>query len=268
MRFMFMTITNVCKVSYKSFIPGVLIAISIIVFIIAASPGYTDWYYKSAKLVFTDGSASLDKVYGALHNVYFVYLAGYFLAMICVSVYSLKKKYISSASHTAILSSAVFGNILVWGIEQLIELPFEFLSVTYILTELFLLSLCIMIEHNEDQKENSDIILPIAAHESSEDTPIPSEFSQSVCETDEEKSENHTCEEYLYFIKYLPTLTPTEYKVYELYADGKKSKEILEILNITENTLKTHNKRIYSKLGISSRKQLLEYAHYQKKIKL
>ena len=32
------------------------------------------------------------------------------------------------------------------------------------------------------------------------------------------------------------------------------------ILDITENTLKYHNKNIYSKLGISSRKQLLRYA--------
>lgn len=31
-------------------------------------------------------------------------------------------------------------------------------------------------------------------------------------------------------------------------------------LNITENTLKYHNKNIYSKLGVSSRKQLIEIA--------
>ena len=33
-----------------------------------------------------------------------------------------------------------------------------------------------------------------------------------------------------------------------------------ESLGITENTLKYHNKNIYSKLGISSRKQLLRFA--------
>ena len=36
--------------------------------------------------------------------------------------------------------------------------------------------------------------------------------------------------------------------------------EILEILQIKENTLKFHNKGIYSKLGVNSRKQLLQYA--------
>ncbi|MBE5938338.1 MAG: hypothetical protein E7265_09965 [Lachnospiraceae bacterium] len=67
-------------------------------------------------------------------------------------------------------------------------------------------------------------------------------------------------ENYEYFICNLATLTPTESKVYELYLEGKSTKEIIAILNITENTLKYHNKNIYSKLGISSRKQLLKYA--------
>jgi len=67
-------------------------------------------------------------------------------------------------------------------------------------------------------------------------------------------------ENYEYFICNLATLTPTESKVYELYLEGKSTKEIIAILDIKENTLKYHNKNIYSKLGISSRKQLLKYA--------
>jgi DNA-binding CsgD family transcriptional regulator len=39
----------------------------------------------------------------------------------------------------------------------------------------------------------------------------------------------------------------------------------MAILNIKENTLKFHNKNIYGKLGVSSRKQLLEI---HKQIKL
>lgn len=67
-------------------------------------------------------------------------------------------------------------------------------------------------------------------------------------------------EDYEFFICNLSTLTPTEYKIYELYLDGKDAKEIIKIMGFTENTLKYHNKNIYSKLGISSRKQLLRFA--------
>lgn len=71
-------------------------------------------------------------------------------------------------------------------------------------------------------------------------------------------------EEYTYFVNNLNKLTPTEYKVYELYLEGKKAKDIQEALSITENTLKYHNKNIYSKLGITSRKQLLKFAEFKK----
>ncbi len=67
-------------------------------------------------------------------------------------------------------------------------------------------------------------------------------------------------EEYKFFVENLSTLTPAEKRVYELYLSGKTAKQIPEILHITENTLKYHNKNIYSKLGISSRKQLLRFA--------
>lgn len=71
-------------------------------------------------------------------------------------------------------------------------------------------------------------------------------------------------DDFQYFLKGIHQLTPTERKVFDLYLDGKNAKEILTILNITENTLKFHNKNIYNKLGVSSRKQLLRYATLMK----
>ncbi len=71
-------------------------------------------------------------------------------------------------------------------------------------------------------------------------------------------------EEYEFFLCNLGTLTATEYKVYELYLEGKSAKEIAQLLGISENTLKYHNKNIYSKLGISSRKQMLRFAALKK----
>jgi len=76
----------------------------------------------------------------------------------------------------------------------------------------------------------------------------------------EKNKEEIVPEEYNFFVENLGMLTPTEHRVYELYLSGKNAKQIAEILRITENTLKYHNKNIYSKLGISSRKQLLRYA--------
>ena len=76
----------------------------------------------------------------------------------------------------------------------------------------------------------------------------------------EKHKEEIVPEEYNFFVENLNMLTPAEYRIYELYLSGKTAKQIAEILHITENTLKYHNKNIYSKLGISSRKQLLRFA--------
>ncbi len=62
------------------------------------------------------------------------------------------------------------------------------------------------------------------------------------------------------FLEALKTLTAKERDIFDMYLEGKKAKEILELANINQNTLKYHNKNIYSKLGVTSRKQLLEFA--------
>ncbi len=65
---------------------------------------------------------------------------------------------------------------------------------------------------------------------------------------------------YRIFLDNLKTLTPTEQIVFDHYLDGKNAKEIMAILNIKETTLKYHNRNIYDKLSVSSRKELLRYA--------
>lgn len=65
---------------------------------------------------------------------------------------------------------------------------------------------------------------------------------------------------YDFFLTGLKQLTPTEKAIFDLYMDGKTAAEIMEIMTIKQTTLKYHNRNIYSKLGVSSKKQLLGYA--------
>ena len=60
-------------------------------------------------------------------------------------------------------------------------------------------------------------------------------------------------------------LTQKEAQIFRLYLEGKTAKEIQEITEINQNTLKYHNKNLYSKLGVTSRKELLLYAAMLKK---
>lgn len=241
---MLMIILDVSRLNYKKRILFALLPVTVIVFLVAASYPWFDIYYRSASLEITNGVSSLLKEYGPWHSLYLFYLVSYFAVMIAIIIHGKLKKTIESTSHEVILLIAVFVNICVWLLEQLVNIEFEFLSISYIITELFLLGLHLIIHDNmriasEQQKRaESDARIKV------EETDSSAEFA-SKCK---------------YFSDNLHTLTHTERAIFDLYIDGMGTKDVLCKMNITENTLKYHNKNIYSKLGVSSRKQLLEYA--------
>jgi DNA-binding NarL/FixJ family response regulator len=47
-------------------------------------------------------------------------------------------------------------------------------------------------------------------------------------------------------------------------AEGMKNREIAERLHLSEQTVKNHLFRIYERLGISNRAELILYVHSQK----
>lgn len=68
------------------------------------------------------------------------------------------------------------------------------------------------------------------------------------------------------FLENIKTLSPSERFVFDLYAKGHTSKEAASILYLSINTIKTHNKRIYMKLNVKSREELLLYVSMLKEI--
>lgn len=66
------------------------------------------------------------------------------------------------------------------------------------------------------------------------------------------------------FVKNIKTLSPAERSVFNLYMEGYTAQEITKILCLSINTIKTHNKRIYTKLNVTSRKELLVYVKMMK----
>ena len=64
-----------------------------------------------------------------------------------------------------------------------------------------------------------------------------------------------------YNLDYKEILSPQEQKVFELMNQELSNKEIAEKLFVSLSTIKTHINNIYSKLSISSRKEI--GAHYR-----
>jgi len=58
----------------------------------------------------------------------------------------------------------------------------------------------------------------------------------------------------------LPELTPREREVIQLLAEGKSSKEVASLLNLSTKTAETHRSNIMRKLGFHSIRDLVVYA--------
>jgi len=69
---------------------------------------------------------------------------------------------------------------------------------------------------------------------------------------------------YTTFLKNIETLSRAERAVFNLYVKGLSAPEIAEELHVTIHTVKSHNRRIYAKLNISSRKELLLFINMMK----
>ena len=255
---MLMIIMNVTRLRYKRWLPVLLLCLAVVVFLIAASPGYLDIYYKEVSFVTVGGASALQKVYGPLHCLYGVHLLCYFIAMVATIVHAYLKKKLDSAGHAVILAIAVLVNIGVWFVEQLSDFNFEFLSISYIISELFLLGLHLMVA--EQQRLKSLVI-----EKEQVLTETEKALSEAVAEGAHSREQSASDEDVALspfrikqFTDGVLELTQTEKAIFEAYIARTPTKEVMALLNIKENTLKFHNKNLYMKLGVSSRKELLQ----------
>lgn len=221
--FMLLIIMDVCREKPPKAVVVILAVISAAVFIIAASGGITEIYYKEVELVMINGIAKLVKVYGPLHNVYYVYVFAYFLMMIGVILFAVLKKNSGVGKYAAFFAAAVLGNIGIWFSEQFLSENFEFLSISYVITEMLLLFMYSIMSDNND----------IAAMAQAEDS---CSFEDSP---------------------WMKLLTAREREVALLLLQDKRRKDIADELGITEHTVKKHTANIFSKLEVNSRKELI-----------
>ena len=258
---MLMDILDVTATKYHKNLKWILGSVSIIVFLIAASPGILTIYYKKVSFEVVDGVSRLVKVYGPLHILYLVYLLTYFSWMVGIIVYALAKKTITSASHAVMIAGAVFVNIGVWFIEQISSIDFEMLSVSYIISELFLLSIHYIMNENQRLKEIVNQVENTKALDN-ENGNIPINIIEQTV-----VMEGIAPERIEIYIKGLENLTPAERNIYDAYIARATTKEVMANFNIKESTLKYHNRNIYGKLGVSTRKELIEIHKHIKSVK-
>ena len=238
---MFLTIVRLCGFDIKKTHVTVCLSLGAVMYLIVATVGFLPWYYKSVELEIIDGSAKLIKEYGPLHNAYLVYLLGYFAAMIGTIIYSVKKKKCADTKFAGFIAGIVCSNIVVWLFEKFIDWEFEFLSVTYIASELMLLLVYWMMQDYVHKNELSKLAAEEKMRLGIDIATMPMDIKIGKV---------------LFFVKNGETLAMREREILELMLENKRRKEIADHLCLSENTVKTYTRTLYSKLGVTSREEL------------
>lgn len=254
---MLMTIFEACRLNVRKSITGTLIAVSVVVFLIAASPGYLDVYYKEVSLEIFNGAARLVKVYGELHIVYYIYLFAYFSSMLAVILYAVIKKKINSYKYASVLASVVFMNILIWLFEQIFKSDFEFLSVSYIAGEFLLFFFFGILSDYRALEKKTEESVSVIQNLNVKTVQGADNLTQ---ENDNKELTVESIDALVESWKERYNLTARETEVIKLMLLNIKRKEIAEQLCLSENTVKTHFSHIFEKMNVSGKSEMIERA--------
>ena len=237
---MLLIILDACRIKPPGWVRIMLISISTAAFLIAASGGILNLYYSQVSIESINGVTRLVKEYGPLHIVYPVYLLTFFAAMVGAIIYAARERKLTSVRYAVFLVSVVLGNIGVWLVEQIIDVEFEFLSVSYIATEVLLLLLYGLLR--EYGLMEAGFRLGTAPQQAPVGE-LPPNMEELFAD----------------FARRAKTLSAAEQRILGYYIDGYEIADIPELAFVSINTVKKHNRSIYQKLEVASRDELMLY---------
>ena len=213
----------------------------------AASGDWLGLYYQSVSLEIVNGTTHLAKEYGPLHYLYALYLAGYVVLMLVCIAYAAKNNHLSSPKYTTFLLMTVLLNVGVWLVEQAIIEEFEFLSVSYMITEVLLLLIYNMLcDYGIIRPETGVLSVQMLTQLNTrqvDPTALPPSMEDM----------------FRSFAEKARTLSSAERRILNYYIDGHDIAEIPDLAFISIHTVKKHNRSIYQKLEIASRDELMLY---------
>ena len=256
--FLLMMVIRLSYVRYPRYLPAVLILLNTAMFLVAASGGYCSIYYKEVAFEIVDNTAHLIKVYGPMHGIYKIFIFAYFGAIIGIICYTAVKRTAVSTKHTAFLAIVLLGNIILWLVENITGTKFEFLTISYLMTEGLILLLYGIVQDYENARPASDPSeLIYAEADGAEGTEPP--VSAPLADSQQPFSDAQIGAIFAHWTQ-IRDLTQREAEVLRFILEKRKRKDIAQVLFVTESTIKKHTANIYRKLEVANRTELFEKA--------
>ena len=244
---MLLIISEVCRMKKRKWLSCLFVGISTAAFALAASGDWLGLYYTSVDITSIGGMTKLVKEYGPLHILYTVYLLSYVLIMVGMIWYAAKKHRLTSFKYTMLLFVAVLLNVGVWAAEQCFNEDFEFLCVSYIVTEVILLLLYSILRDYGIVQPGGQVISVQMLTQLNTHRLTPGALPPGMEDM------------FRAFVEKVKALTAAERRILSYYIDGHDTADIPDLAFISIHTVKKHNHSIYQKLGIASRDELMLY---------
>lgn len=235
---MLFVVLDVCRVRCSRWAVAALIAAATAVFLLAATGGWLNIYYSAVHMEKVNGISKLVKEYAPLHVLYTLYVLCCFGLMTAAILRSYRSGKLVFVNYAVFLLAVVLGNIAVWGVEQLINVDFEFLSISYIVTEVLLMLMSTALRES-DRKNAAVVTVPELSGEPSLPPDVEELFDG--------------------FAERVTTLTPAERTILQYFIDGCSINEIASKAFISVNTVKKHNTNLNRKLEVGSKEELFLY---------
>jgi DNA-binding CsgD family transcriptional regulator len=214
---------------------------AVLMFAIICTTGYLDWYYTGAWIEKVKGATVLHKTYGVLHPTNLIYVVLYFVGMLTVLTLSLLKHKGAMQKLAIGMLVIVLGNIVMWCVGKVIPWEFELLSVTYLMSAAGFLAEWMMLQDYVHKRD-------IPKYTRAEEIRLGTDIATMPMDIKIGKV--------LLFVKHGETLAMREREILEYILENKRRREIADVLCLSENTVKTYTRTLYSKLGVSSREEL------------
>jgi DNA-binding CsgD family transcriptional regulator len=238
---LFKIISKLCGYRYSKWVIGVMIGAATLMFGVICTTGYLDWYYISATIERVAGATVLKKEYGVLHPTNLIYVILYFVGMITVLGVSLKRHKGASQRHACIMLAVVLGNVAMWCVQKVIPWEFELLSITYLMSAAAFLALWYMLQDYVHKRD-------LPKYSPAEQERLGVQITTMSMEAKLTKV--------LSFVKEGDSLAIREREILEMILGNRKRRDIASDLHLSENTVKTYTRTLYSKLGVSCREEL------------
>ncbi len=232
---MILLLLVLCQISVPKKWITYLFIFALLLLLLTFTPGMLNIYYNRISLKTEGGFSILVREYGPLHIIYYFYLIFSFAAMLFIILLTMFRSKTINRMHVLYLFFIVLGNLVIWVMEQFSEKRFEFLSVSYIVSEtLILLHIAAL---NESRKKEIPLFEGINSEENAVFSPKSIDGILGNCEE-------------------IHDFTRREKEVLRLLLMNEKRKDIAKQLFVTESTVKKYTAQIFRKLSVSNRMEL------------